>query len=90
MYDTLCMTVINRHEKTAHVFGGLGFGERLICSVGDLGEQLDTWDVLHHEVDVFVVIVGLVVLDDVRVIKRIQDRDLLHDQIHVIPQFLLV
>ena len=90
MDDVLRVAVVNRHEQTAHVFGGNSFTESLIRRLRNLGKELDARNILHHQVDVFVVVVRLVVLDDVGVVQRVQNRYFLHDQVHVFTQFLLV
>ena len=47
-------------------------------------------NVLHNEVHVFAVVVGLEVLDDVGMVETVQDGDLLHDAIDVVPELVLV
>ena len=60
--------------------------ECLIFLLCDLVEQGLARDVLHDQVDVLLVIVGLVVLHDVRVIKLVQNCDLLHDAVNIVFQ----
>ena len=56
----------------------------------DLLEELLTRDVFHDQVDVLLVVVGLVVLDNIWVVQRVQDRDLLHDAVDIVAEFYLV
>ena len=90
MYNVLCVRVIDCLEETPHVSGGLSFREDLVLLLADLVEEGHSGDVLHHQVDVRRVVVGLVILDDVRVVKRVQHRDLVHDVAQVLAQSFLV
>ena len=53
-------------------------------------EQLFPFDVLHNQVDVFVVVVGLEVLNDVWVIQIIQSSNFVDYQIYVLAELLFV
>ena len=53
-------------------------------------EQLFPFDVLHNQVDVFVVVVGLEVLNDVWVIQIIQSCNFVDYQIYVLAELLFV
>ena len=53
-------------------------------------EQLLPFDVLHNQVDVFVVVVSLEVLNDVWVIQIIQGCNFVDNQIYVLAEFLFV
>ena len=53
-------------------------------------EQLLPFDVLHNQVDVFVVVVGLEVLNDVWVIQIIQSSNFVDYQIYVLAELLFV
>ena len=45
---------------------------------------------LHYQVNVLLVIIGLVVLYDVRMIELMHNRDLLHDAVDVVAKFHFV
>ena len=90
MHDVLGVTVVDCLEQTLHVSSSDSLRESLVSLLRDLLEELLTGDVLHDQVDVLLVVVGLVVLDDVRVVQRVQDRDLLHDAVNVVAQLYLV
>ena len=84
------MRVIDCLEETPHVSGGLSFREDLVLLLADLVEEGHSVDVLHHQVDVRRVVVGLVILDDVRVVKGMQHRDFVHDVAQILAQPLLI
>ena len=49
-----------------------------------------TGDVLHDQVDVLHIVVGLVIFDNVRMVQRMQNCDLLHDAVNIVAQLYLV
>ena len=82
--------MVDRLEQTAHVTGSLVLTEGLVLLLRDFLEKRLACDILHDEVDVLLVVVGLVVLDDVGVVEGVEDGDLLHDAVDVVAQLLLV
>ena len=90
MHDVLCVCVIDGLEETFHVVSCLLLGEDLINLLANLVEKRLAIDKLHDEVDVHRVVVGFVVLDDIRVVKRVQNSDLIHYIIKILPKFLLI
>ena len=58
--------------------------------MSDLIKELGAGHVLHHQVDVLLIIVRFIVLDDVGVVERVQNGHFLHDAIDVITQLYLV
>ena len=77
-------------EEGLHVACGRCLGKSLIGLLRNLLKQLCAGDVLHDEVDVLLIVVGLVVLDDVRMIERVQDGNLFHDAVNIIAKFDLI
>ena len=69
MHNVLSMAMVDSLEQTAHVSCGLRLRERLVLLLSDLIKELGARHVLHHQVDVLLVIVRLVVLDDVRMVE---------------------
>lgn len=51
--------------------------EYLVLLLSDLVEELASADVLHDQVNVLLIDIGLVVFDDVRVIELCEDADFL-------------
>ena len=90
MHDVLSVAMIDRLEKLLHVARGLNLVECLILLFSDSLEQRLARDVLHHEVDVLEIVIGLVVLDDVGVVEGMQDGDLLHDTVNVVHELVFV
>ena len=90
MHDVLGVAVIDSLKELLHVARGLHLVESLVLLLRDPLEQRLTRDVLHHEVDVLEIVVGLVVLDDVGVVEGVQDGDLLHDAVNVVHELVLV
>lgn len=90
MNDILRVTMVDRLEQTFHVACRGRLSERLIGLLCYFLEQLGACDVFHDQVDVFLVVVGLVVLNDVGMVKRVQDRDFLHNAIDVIAELNFV
>ena len=58
--------------------------------LSDAFKQRSSRDIFHDEVNVLEVIVSFIVLDDVWVIERVQNGDLLHDAIDIVHQFIFV
>ena len=90
MDDVLRVTVIDRLEQTLHVPSCGRLSESLISLLGDLLEELRSRHVLHNQVDILSIIVSLVILDNIRVIERVQYGNFLHDAVNIIPQLNLV
>ena len=90
MYNVLSMTMVDSLEQTAHVSCGLRLCEGLVLLLCYLIKELGAGHIFHHQVDVLLVVVSLVVLDDVRMIELVHDRDLLHDAIDVVAKFHFV
>lgn len=82
--------MINCLEQLPHVRASLLFSERLVFLLADLVVQWKSSDHLHDQVNVLLVIVGLIVLDNVGVVERIQRLNLLHNVIEIPAQFALV
>ena len=90
VHDVLCMAMIERLEQLLHVFGRNCLRESLVFLLRDLVKQWLARHVLHHQVDVLLVVVGLVVLHDVGVVQLVQDCHFFHDTVDVGPQLLFV
>lgn len=82
--NVLRVAMIDGLKQTLHVPGRRCFWKRLIGLLSDLLEKLSTSDVFHDQVNVFQIVVGLVILYDIRMVKRMQDGDFLHDAINII------
>lgn len=78
--------MIDRRKQLLHVFCCVILSKGLVSLGSNFVEKLVTWNVLHDEVDIFGVIVGLVVLDNVRMVKSVQDSNLLHNAVDVLLQ----
>lgn len=63
------MHVMKSSKKFTHVCLGHIFAENLVFLLCDLFEELSSSDVLHDEVDVLLINIGLIILYDVWVIK---------------------
>ena len=86
MDHILRVTVIDSLKQRFHIWRSNLFRECLVFLLSDLLEKLRARYILHHQVDVLRVIVRFVVLDDIRVIKRVQNMHLLHYAINIVPQ----
>ena len=84
------MAVVDCLEQLLHVVRSLSLAESLVLLLGDFVEQLLAADVLHHQVDVLVVIVSLEVLDDVRVVQFVKDRHFFNDAVDILFELMLV
>ena len=56
----------------------------------DLVEEGHASDILHDQVDILLIVVGFVVLDNVGVVERVKDGDLLHDTLNIVSQLHFV
>lgn len=74
-------------EQTLHVASCTLLRESLISLLGNLVEKGHTGNILHDKVDVFLVVVSLIVLDNIGVVKRVENCDFLHYAIDVVSQF---
>ena len=84
MNDVLSVTMVDGLEEGLHVTCCCRLSEGLVDLLCDLLEKLGAGHVLHHQVDVLIVIVGLVVLDDIGVVEGLQDGNLILDTIEFI------
>ena len=66
------MAMIDRLEKAFQVFGSFVLRKEIVALFANLVVEGHPFDILHDEVDVLGVVVGLVVLHDVRVVQRVQ------------------
>ena len=82
--------MVNRIEKSFHVTCCGSLREGLVLLLSDLLEKLLSRDKLHHQVNVLLIVVSLVVLYDIRVIELMHNRDLLHDAVDVVTKFHFV
>lgn len=69
MHNALSMTMVDSLEQTAHVPCGLRLREGLILLFSDLIKELYAGHILHHQVDILLIIVRFVILDDIRMVK---------------------
>ena len=90
MHNVLSMTMVDSLEQITHVSCSLRLCEGLILLLCDLIEELGAGHIFHHQVDILLIIVRLVVLDDVRMIECVQNAHFLHNAIYVIAQLYLV
>ena len=84
------MTMVNRIEKSFHVTCCGSLREGLVLLLSDFLEKLLSRDELHHQVNVLLIVVSLVVLDDIWVIELMHNRDFLHDAVDVVSEFHFV
>ena len=84
------MAMVYRLQKTFHVLGGSVLSEDIVALLADLVVEGHPLDILHDQVDELVVVVGLVVLDNVRVVERVQRLYLIHQHFHMPLHFRLV
>ena len=69
MHNVLSMTMVDSLEKITHVSCGLRLCEGLILLLCDLIEELGAGHIFHHQVDILLIVVRLVVLDDIGMVK---------------------
>ena len=84
MNDVLSVTMVDGLEEGLHVTCCCHLIEGLVELPIDLLEEQGAGHVLHYQVDVLIVIVGLVVLDDIGVVEGLQDGNLILDTIEFI------
>ena len=75
----MSMDMIYSLEQTVHVSSDFRFREALIYLLHDLVLKFCARNVLHDQVGVFLVIIHLVVLDDIRMVELAHDSHLFHD-----------
>lgn len=90
MYHPRGMTVVNRAKEFLHNLGRLTLTEHLVLLRRNLVEELAARAVLHDKVHVLDIIIGLVILDDVRMVQLRQNSDLLFDGLDVVFQPCLI
>ena len=86
MNDVLGMTMVDRLEEGLHVASSSGLSEGLVCLFSDHDEELGAGNILHDQVDVLLIIVGLVIFYDIRMVERMQDGNFFHDAVDIISQ----
>ena len=69
MYNVLSMTMVDSLEQTAHVSCGLRLCEGLVLLLCNLIKELGAGYIFHHQVDVLLIVVRLVVLYDIGMVK---------------------
>ena len=69
MNDALSMTMIDRLEQFLHVVCSFFLTECLVLLLGDLIKELLSTDIFHDKVDILVVIIGLEIFHNIRMIK---------------------
>ena len=90
MNNILRVTMVNRIEKSFHVTCCGSLCEGLVFLLSDFLEKLLSRDELHHQVNVLLIVVSLVILDDIRVIELMHNRNFLHDAVDVVSEFHFV
>ena len=83
MNDALRVTMLKSFEQIYHNFGRLLFIEWLL-PLGDFFEQLSTSAKLHTKINVFGIIVGLIVLDDVRMVNLLHELNLIFQTLEIL------
>jgi len=86
----LGVTVIKGSEQTRHVLSRFVLRKNLVVLLDDLLEEGQSLHILHDQVDVLGVVVGLVVFDDVGVVELVQGRDLVHQHLLLVLQLRFV
>ncbi len=90
MNDVLSVAMVQSLEQLSHVSGCSCLCKSLVLLLSDLVEKRLSGNVLHHQVDVLLIVVCFVVLDDVRVVKLVKDADFFHDAVDVGAKLLFV
>lgn len=75
------VTVIDSLEQTPHVLSGRVLCKCLVSLLDDLFEKRKSLDVLHNQIDVLGVVVGLDIFDDIGMIQFIQSCDLVYQHL---------
>ena len=83
MNDALGVTMLKSFEQIYHNFGRLLFIEWLL-PLGDFLKQLSTSAKLHTKINVFGIIVGLIVLDDVRMVNLLHELNLIFQTLEIL------
>ena len=78
------MTMIDRLEQFLHVVCSFFLAECLVLLLSDLVEELLAADVLHDQVNVFVVVVCLEVFHDVRMVELVENSHFFDDAVDVL------
>lgn len=68
MHDARGVTMVNRTKKFLHNLGSLTLTEHLVLLRGYLVKELTARAVFHDKVHVLDIIIGLVILNDVRMV----------------------
>ena len=84
------MHVIQSAKKLFHVVFGLQFSEYLILLLRNLFEKLSTINVLHYQVDIFLINICFVILYDVGMIQFCQNTNLFFDGLEMILKFIFI
>ena len=77
----MTVQMLDSREHLAHDVGGLALGESL--SSHDAVEQLTTLAVLHHNMHVAMIDIALVKLDNVWMVYRLQNSELLFQKFDI-------
>ena len=87
MNNVLSVTMIDSLEQGLHVVGGSLFIEGLVILLSDFLEELSSSNILHDQIDILLIVVGLVIFHDVGVVESVKDSYFLHDAVNVISEF---
>ena len=90
MHNVLSMTMVDSLEQITHVSCSLRLCEGLILLLCDLIEELGAGHIFHHQVDILLIVVRLVILHDIGMVKGMQNAHFLHDAIYIIAQLYLI
>ena len=55
--------------------------------LSDFLEELSSSNILHDQIDILLIVVGLVIFHDVGVVESVKDSYFLHDAVNVISEF---
>ena len=86
MDNILGVAMIDRLEERFHVASGNILRKSLVGLLGDLFEKLSSIDIFHDQVDVLLIVVRFVILDDIWMVERVKNRNLLHDTVNIVSQ----
>ena len=75
-------------EELLHVLTGIWLRQNLIVRTLDSLEQFTAVDILHDEVNLLLVLIGLIILHNIGVIKLDKILDLLSDLLHLMAKVL--
>ena len=79
MNDILRMAMVDRLEELLHVVRRLPLSKYLVYLLAYLLEEWHSRDVLHYQVNIHSIVVGLVVFNNAGVIECMQCSYLIHD-----------